>query len=51
MKKKKDLSITTEFGPYPYMQHIPFTNQPIADQWEINLSMKKFLEEEFLFLK
>ena len=41
MKKKKDLSITTEFGPYPYMQHLPFVNQPIADQWEINLAMKK----------
>jgi len=51
MKKKKDLSITTEFGPYPYMQHLPFVNQPIADQWEINLAMKKNLEEEFLFLK
>jgi len=33
------LTITPEFGPVPYMQVIPFTQQPLASQWEINLHM------------
>ena len=47
-KNKQDLSITTEFGPYPYMPHLPFVNQPIVDQWKVNLSMKSLLEKELL---
>jgi hypothetical protein len=30
-------TVTMEFGPPPYMPTIPFTNQPIADQWEANV--------------
>ncbi len=40
---RKIFSITTEFGPFPYMPSIPFTSQPIADQFEINCFMKDFL--------
>ncbi len=41
------LSITPEFGPYPYMQLLPYTQQPIANQWDINQYMLEFLRERF----
>jgi len=43
----KRLTITPEFGPYPYMQHLPYTNQPIANQWDINCYMLKTLRERY----
>lgn len=30
-------SITSEFGPAPYMTQLPFSRQPICDQWEANV--------------
>ena len=30
-------TITTEFGPPPYLPTVPFTNEPIADQWAANV--------------
>lgn len=44
----KILTITTEFGPEPYLQTLPFTNKPVADQWEVNVFMKDFLKENLL---
>ncbi|MEP6626687.1 MAG: hypothetical protein ABJA32_01840 [Ginsengibacter sp.] len=41
------LSFTTEFGPVPYMVTIPFTNQPVADQFELNCYMKDILKERY----
>ncbi|GAA3983245.1 hypothetical protein [Mucilaginibacter dorajii] len=41
------LPITTEFGPAPYMPTIPFTNQPVADQFGINCFMKDLLAERY----
>lgn len=41
------MPLTTEFGPRPYMPSIPFLNQPVADQFEINCYMKKLLEERY----
>jgi sugar phosphate isomerase/epimerase len=38
-------TITPEFGPFPYMPQEPFTKKPLADQWEINLQMKNYLQE------
>jgi hypothetical protein len=43
----KSFTITTEFGPDPYMPSLPFTRQPVSSQWEINLYMKDFLTKEF----
>lgn len=46
LQRHKGLSfctITTEFGPYPYMSYKPFSREPVADQWEINLYMKDLL--------
>jgi sugar phosphate isomerase/epimerase len=44
---KDYLTITPEFGPYPYMVHLPFTRMPVADQWEINLHMKELLTARY----
>jgi sugar phosphate isomerase/epimerase len=41
-------TITSEFGPFPYMTNIPFTRQAIASQWEINIYMMKMLKPVFL---
>jgi len=41
------LSFTTEFGPRPYMPCIPFTNNPVADQFEVNCFMKDLLRERY----
>ncbi len=38
------LTITPEFGPSPYMPLIPFTQQPIANQWDINCRMMHYLK-------
>lgn len=39
-----EMTITSEFGPYPYMQRLPLTCVPIANQWEVNVYMKDFLK-------
>jgi sugar phosphate isomerase/epimerase len=39
------LTITPEFGPFPYMPQAPFTQQPLSDQWEVNCLMKTYLQE------
>jgi hypothetical protein len=46
-KKEEYLTITPEFGPYPYMMHLPFTGMPVASQWDINVYMKDLLKERF----
>lgn len=38
-------SITPEFGPFPYMPQEPFTLKPLSNQWEINLKIKSFLQQ------
>lgn len=40
------ITITPEFGPFPYMPQAPFTQQPLADQWEVNRLMKIYLEDK-----
>jgi hypothetical protein len=39
------ITITPEFGPFPYMPQEPFTKKPLANQWEINLEMKNYLQK------
>ncbi|TDQ06627.1 sugar phosphate isomerase/epimerase [Pedobacter metabolipauper] len=41
------LPVTTEFGPPPYMPVIPFTNLPVASQFEINCFMKDLLAQRY----
>jgi len=49
-RKKKEntlLTITPEFGPYPYMVHLPTTSTAIANQWDINVYMMELLKERY----
>jgi sugar phosphate isomerase/epimerase len=41
------LTITPEFGPFPYMVHLPLINEPIADQWDINVFMMDLLRKRY----
>lgn len=41
------LPISTEFGPVPYMPAIPYTLQPLADQFNVNCSMKDLLNNRY----
>jgi sugar phosphate isomerase/epimerase len=47
MKENKLLTITPEFGPFPYMVSSPFTQKPIANQWDVNLYMMELLKERY----
>ena len=44
---KEQLTITPEFGPFPYMTHLPFKRTPIADQWQINEYMMTLLKKRY----
>lgn len=46
-KNTEALSITTEFGPVPYMMTLPVTHMPMADQWGINLFMMELLNDRY----
>jgi sugar phosphate isomerase/epimerase len=42
------LTITCEFGPAPgYLPTLPYTNLPVASQWDINLYMKDLLSRRY----
>jgi sugar phosphate isomerase/epimerase len=49
MKRKSGKGITflTEFGPVDYMPALPYTRQPVADQWAINVHMLKLLRSRY----
>ncbi len=40
-------TITTEFGPFPYMPTEPFTQKPLSSQWGNNLFILQQLKEKF----
>ncbi len=46
-KKGENATILTEFGPADYLQTLPYTRQPVADQWAINVHMMKILRERY----
>ena len=46
--KKWELTIGSEFGPYPYMARNHQTGLPIANQWELNLEMTKMLKKRYV---
>lgn len=48
MEQKEEFLVCPEFGPAPYMPAIPFTQQPVSSQWEINKLMMEFLRKELL---
>jgi sugar phosphate isomerase/epimerase len=41
------LTITTEFGPPPYLSVLPFTQMPVASQWELNVYMLGLLKNRY----
>jgi hypothetical protein len=43
-KRRKQLTITPEFGPFPYMPQAPFTQEPLSNQRELNIKMKDYLK-------
>ena len=49
-RKKRNgevMTILTEFGPPDYMPTLPYTRQPLADQWAINVHMMKLLRKRY----
>jgi sugar phosphate isomerase/epimerase len=47
VEQEKALTITPEFGSFPYMPQLPHTRQPVADQWEINVHMMNLLRDRY----
>jgi sugar phosphate isomerase/epimerase len=48
-KKSGDrLTILTEFGPPTYMPVLPYTMEPMSDQWAINVHMMHLLRKRYL---
>lgn len=49
-RKKKNgelVTILTEFGPPDYMPTLPYTKQPLGDQWAINVHMMHVLRKRY----
>ncbi|KAF0696929.1 Aste57867_12348 [Aphanomyces stellatus] len=40
-------TITPEFGPSPYTQTLPYTNQVVSDAWELNVAMANALKARY----
>jgi sugar phosphate isomerase/epimerase len=49
LKKQKGevLTILTEFGPPDYMPTLPYTRQPLADQWAVNVYMMHTIRNRY----
>lgn len=49
MKKQKGdtMTVLTEFGPPDYMPTLPYTRQPLADQWAINVHMMHLVRDRY----
>lgn len=43
----KTFTITPEYGAPPYQHLLPYTQQPLTSQWDINLWMKDFLKNRY----
>lgn len=41
------MTMLTEFGPPDYMPTLPYTQQPLADQWAINVYMMELLRKRY----
>lgn len=45
--EKKSLTMTPEFGPPTYMPAVPYTGQPLGNQWEINKHMMYLWKQRY----
>ena len=46
-KAGQSLTMLTEFGPPHYLPALPYTEQPVADQWGINVHMMQLLRKRY----
>lgn len=46
-EKGERMTILTEFGPPDYMTTLPYTRQPVANQWAINVYMMNLLRKRY----
>lgn len=44
---KQQITLTPEFGPSPYTQSLPYTNQVVSDAWELNVAMMQLLRSRY----
>ncbi|WP_259070383.1 sugar phosphate isomerase/epimerase family protein [Mucilaginibacter sp. X4EP1] len=44
------LTITPEFGPFPYLLTLPYKGLPVVNQWNINVYMLKLLKQRYKLL-
>ena len=51
MQQKKSsggtMTVLTEFGPPDYMWSLPYTRQPLSDQWAINVHMMQLFRKRY----
>jgi sugar phosphate isomerase/epimerase len=45
--KRPYLTFLCEFGPVDYLPALPYTRQPVADQWAVNAWMMKAIRERY----
>jgi sugar phosphate isomerase/epimerase len=48
MQAGETMTILTEFGPPNYLPTLPYTQQPVSDQWAINVYMMQMLRKRYL---
>jgi sugar phosphate isomerase/epimerase len=46
-KNGQPITFLTEFGPPLYMQTLPYTLQPLSNQWDINVHMMHLLRKRY----
>lgn len=46
-KNKQTLTVTTEFGPAPYMPAEPYTGKSLSSQWDVNVHMLNMFKERY----
>jgi len=44
---KKQITFLTEFGPPTYLPTLPYTRQPLVNQWEVNVYMLNLLKARY----
>ncbi|QRR02969.1 sugar phosphate isomerase/epimerase [Dyadobacter sandarakinus] len=48
VKSGETLTVLTEFGPPDYLPTLPYTRQPLADQWAINVYMMQLFRKRYV---
>ncbi|RAJ94458.1 sugar phosphate isomerase/epimerase [Larkinella arboricola] len=46
-QSKTALTVTTEFGPATYLPVLPYTQMPVASQWDVNVFMLNLLKNRY----